>query len=191
MEQIHSITAWLAKHTWAASWLGAAATLIAAIGAIVTLALIWRQIRIARLALGADLIFRADEKFYHMRKERKEAAECLLSFKKGSKDDKADDVLDFFDTIGMLVRRKSLEKEVSWSVFYWWVVGYWEAAQRCDYIESKKKEYGEQTWEDFEKLYEETKKWEGEEEPWGDEKIDNFLNKEKSLSITAAILGLS
>ena len=176
MEQVHSITIWLAKHTWAASWLEA----LAAVGGFYFL---WRQLKNARLALNADLLFRADERFNHMRKERKETAECLLSFVKGSKDDRADDVFDFLDTIGMFVRRKNLEQELSWSVFYWWVIGYWEAAQRCHYIESKREEYGEQTWKDCEILYNEIKRWEREDEPWKDEDIDSFLNKERSLSI--------
>jgi hypothetical protein len=41
----------------------------------------------------------------------------------------AEDVLDFFETIGLLVRRDALDVETVWHTFYPWVEGWWHAAE--------------------------------------------------------------
>ncbi len=151
-------------YSWLASWIEAVGAIIGAVGTgAAFFAALWAikhgreqshtALEQSRVAVAADLVFRADEKFGRMRKERQEAAECLLAFKNNSEDDRADEVMDFFDTVGLLIRRKILDEETAWSLFYWWAVGYWEAAQKCDYVEKKRGEYGEATWEDFEVLY--------------------------------------
>jgi len=91
-----------------------------------------------------------------------------------------DEVFDFFDTVGLLVRRRVLDVEMAWSVFYYWVKGYGDAGEK--YIADKKGEYGSKTWEDFEYLCNKMKKLEGRDTQMTDGEIKDFLGKEKSLA---------
>lgn len=108
----------------------AIATIAIAMGSIFA---VTSQNNQSRIALGVDLVLRLDDRFNsaQFRQLRRNAASSLL--KKSSAP--PDEVLDFFETIGMLVRRGVLDEEVVWHTFFYWVNGYWYAAH--DYIKSK------------------------------------------------------
>lgn len=77
---------------------------------------------------------------------RSAAAKALLE----KPNDQIDDVLDFFDTVGYLVRVGALDKEMAWHTFFHWVRAYWYASK--DYVaETRLKE--PTVWEDFDQLY--------------------------------------
>ena len=73
--------------------------------------------------------------------KRRDAAAKSLSKKtyktptdKTSQD--ADDVLDFFETIGYLLSRGALDEKMVWHTFFHWIMGYCQAAE--EYISMKR-----------------------------------------------------
>ena len=79
------------------------AAVVASLTAI--LALIW-QTGNSRFQIGVDMLFKLDDKYYMvtaMREARRKAAKGI----KNGANEEIDDVLDFFEMIGLLVRRKA------------------------------------------------------------------------------------
>ncbi len=50
----------------------------------------------------------------------------------------AEDVFDFFDTVGLLVRVEALKAEIAHSLFFHWINLYWCSGEQ--YIKDKQKE---------------------------------------------------
>ena len=102
-----------------------------------------------KLALAADLSMKLDDRFNpdDFRQTRSHAAQALLS---GQKLDDAEDVFDFFDTVGLLVRTGALTKELAYSFFFHWINLYWVAGQ--GHIQEERKG-AKVLWENFEYLY--------------------------------------
>lgn len=86
---------------------------------------------------------------------RKELSEFLL--KKGDLQQKNDDVLVFFETMGLLTRKGVLDKEMVWSEFCWEVVRYYlaltEPKNQIKRLRDEAKDYT--LYGDFEWLYNE------------------------------------
>jgi hypothetical protein len=106
-----------------------------------------------RFAQSVELVLKMDDRFDSplIQKVRTKAARSLL--KKSTAD--LDDMLDFFETIGMLVRRGALDKEMAHEMFFPWIQGYYQAAHF--YILSVRKNRSD-IWEDLQYLYDETLK---------------------------------
>jgi hypothetical protein len=102
-----------------------------------------------KLSLAADLSMKLDDRFNpeDFRQIRSHAAQALLS---GQKLVDAEDVFDFFETVGLLVRTGALTKELAYNFFYHWINLYWVAGQ--GHIQEKRKA-AKSLWEDFEYLY--------------------------------------
>lgn len=62
---------------------------------------------------------------------RRGVAATILSLKGGpaSVDDKADDILGFFTTIGLLARRRTVDLTMVWALFQYPLHGYWLVAK--------------------------------------------------------------
>jgi hypothetical protein len=104
-----------------------------AIGTIVAiLALListWRQIAESkryRIAQSVELLLKLEDRFDNdeFRKIRKRAAKKLLKGDLYS----AGKILDFFETIGLLLERGVLDKDMVWSSFDYWIRAYTQAA---------------------------------------------------------------
>ena len=78
---------------------------------------------------------------------RSHAAQALLSSQKLVE---AEDVFDFFETVGLLVRTGALTKDLAYNFFFHWINLYWVAGQ--GYIQEKRK-VAKSLWEHFEYLY--------------------------------------
>ena len=74
-----------------------------------------------------------------MRRARRAAANGL----KAGRSDDVDDVLDFFETVGLLVQRGALDAEMVWSSFEYWIRFYTHIAD--SYIRKTRQEDGA-TW---------------------------------------------
>ncbi len=98
----------------------------------------------SRFQLGVDMLLKFNDKFAsdEFRKARRKAARGL---KQGTNDD-ADDVLDFFEMIGLLVRRKAINEKFVWHSFFYSVHRYCLLSK--DYIASSRKEDAT-IWEDL------------------------------------------
>lgn len=105
----------------------------------VTIIVLIVQIIRSRFAQSVDLILKLEQRFFgseDMTEARKRAAEALRSSPSSPSSD-IEDVLDFFDTLGLLVRRKALDKEMVWHTFYHWIHRYWLLSNA--YITEKQK----------------------------------------------------
>ncbi len=121
-------------------------TIILAIVAIV--ALFW-QTKSFRLSLAADLSMKLDDRFQEeeFRATRSKAARAL---KEHIAENEAEDVFDFFETVGMFVRLRALKAEIVHSLFFHWINLYWVAGR--DHIR-KRQTTAKCLWRDFESLY--------------------------------------
>jgi len=102
-----------------------------------------------RLSLSAELALKLDDRFNsdEFRRSRSIAARALLR-QDGMND--AEDVLDFFESVGLFMKSGALNEEVAYSFFFHWINLYWNAAQ--GHIQAKKRE-NNAAWQDLEYAY--------------------------------------
>ena len=93
-----------------------------------------------------------------------------------------EDVLDFFDTLGLFVRKEGISVELAWSFFYYWLDGYATVAR--DYINDYRRENAT-VWEDLVWLHDQVRSFEQRKLKCTAEKlnltmedIDKFLREE-------------
>lgn len=103
-------------------------TAIATIAALVAVGIAARQLWLFRVSLGVDVILRLEKQFDEndMCEKRRRAARALQS---GTSVEDVEPVLDFFETVGLLLRRRVVDKEVVWNSFAYWVLRYAELAR--------------------------------------------------------------
>ena len=99
--------------------------LVAALVAIVALILQTRQ---AAFVAGVDLLFNMYERFFsaEMLANRRRAALGLM----GTEPSAADDVLNFFEIVGLLTRRKALDDRMVWHMLSGCIVPYVNASEK-------------------------------------------------------------
>lgn len=173
----------------ATNWpiIAAVAATVSALVAVI--GVIW-QYRRARFSMGVDLIMKFVDQFSSPRMiaVRHAAANTLLKKPEERKDEdyfKVDDVLDFFETVGLLSRKKAVDDRFVWHSFYVWIDGYYQAAKQ--YIDDTQKEQ-KSTWIDLSNLHEKLRMIEKTEEGCSDEEtvmipddINRFLESEARL----------
>jgi hypothetical protein len=124
--------------------------IVASIGVIISLVVFIFQSRSARFRTSIELILKFDEQFNSesFKERRKEAASELLNDNSVI----AEDIYDLFDTIGFLVRKNAINGAIAWTIFYYWIHGYWSAGK--DHIENKRAVENDRTlWADFQYLH--------------------------------------
>src|SRR5215471_12548728 len=123
------------------------AALGSAIIGIIVATITYRQVR---RTTGAATYFQLEERFYHtdlMRGLRRRAAIELLS-PANAVFNAYDDLGDFFDFIGTLVRRRALDKEMARSSYYRRAAAFWHKGDERGAVKMAKK--GKPTrWDDF------------------------------------------
>jgi len=89
-------------------------------------AFMW-QIHRARFNQSVDLLFRLENDFFGPAKklQRVKASRDLLQ----GKVLEAEPILDFFETMALLLRRGALDTEIVWHTFFHWVDNYYEASK--------------------------------------------------------------
>lgn len=113
----------------------------AAIGAVlVALIAFLSESKRWRFSLSVDLILRLDSYFNssEFKKIRKKAATVILS--KTSKKEEmvsVEDVLNFFEMVAFLTRRRALDSEMVWYIFSYWMLRWYYCAK--DYIDMTRK----------------------------------------------------
>ncbi|MGA3009940.1 MAG: hypothetical protein ABSD72_06725 [Terracidiphilus sp.] len=148
------------------------ATSIAALAAATAVWVSWRgiikqneQAKVSRedfkLSLAADLSMKLDDRFNpeDFSQARSDAARALLS-NQNLVD--AENVFDFFETVGLLVRTGALTNELAYNFFFHWINLYWVAGQ--SHIEEKRK-VSRTLWQDFEYVYKEVREIETKKDP--------------------------
>jgi hypothetical protein len=160
---------------------------VGAIGAVIALFLSLMQIRASRIIASADFLIRLEANFNapNMLIQRKQILQIL---KQSPKDyrrmDMCRDVFDFFEEVGLLLRKKVLPTDLVWSDYCVWTLYYWTAFS--SYIEWTRKTEDDRTlYCEFEYLYEKMKKYERRrlKRQIGitPEKLADFINEEIDL----------
>ena len=108
---------------------------ISAAGTIVSLSAFAYQIHRARFNQSVDLLFRLENDFFGpaKREQRARAARDLMK----REPLEAEPILDFFETMGLLLRRKALDREMVAHTFSYWIERYYAALQ--PYIEERQR----------------------------------------------------
>jgi hypothetical protein len=152
---------------------------ISSVGIIVALsAFVW-QVRRARFNQSVDLLFKQENDFFGTAKkvQRVKAARGLLA----GQSLEAEPILDFFETMALLQRRKALDKEMVWHTFFYWVDHYYEATKSL--IESRQKT-DPLVWKDFVTFVLTLRKFQSERSgalpyrPPSPEQVKSFLEEE-------------
>ena len=114
--------------------------------ALALCAFIW-QVRRARFNQSIDLLFRLENDFFgsSKRQQRVRAAQDLLH----DKVLEAEPILDFFETMALLLRRGALDEELVAHTFFYWINHYYAACEQFIALRQKKNPL---VWKDLTKL---------------------------------------
>lgn len=105
-------------------------TSIAMIAILITIIGMWLENRRSRQITAIDLFLRTEEKFRHdkdMLETRKKASNALLN---GRVTPEVYDILNYFELVGELLKKRVFDNEMAWNSFYFRAVGYWFATQK-------------------------------------------------------------
>ncbi len=163
--------------------IAALASVVAASTAVVAVVV---ESRRSRFTFGIDLLTKLDERFQSgMQPRRRTAAQGLLT---GRPRD-SDDVLDFFDVLGILVKREALDPHLVWHFFFHWVNGY--ASAVGEYITTVRRD-NPTIWQDLSYLRRRLLTIEKRERRCGDsdvqlskDEVHRFLQEESALAPNA------
>jgi len=131
--------------------------------------------------LGVQTWLHVDPKFnsHELKLARKHLAEQLDPYVPANRDEVDDDVLNFFESVGLLYNRNLLNKELAESSFSYWAVGYWQAAKA--YIaDERRTEHDESIYGNFEAF---AKAMQKHKPLLSDTDLKDFLAAEKALEI--------
>ena len=100
---------------------------IQTVALIVTISVFMWQIHRARFNQSVDLLFKLEADFFGpaKRAQRARAAKDLLEGKLLE----AEPILDFFETMALLLRRGALDTELVKHTFFYWIDNYYEASR--------------------------------------------------------------
>lgn len=101
--------------------------IIPSLGVLVTAITLYYQIWRANFSMNLDLVLKLDDKFNSpdFKEIRKKVSQTMLNSESEEKFDDAEDVFDFFETLGYFVKHNALNKKIVWHTFYHWVHLYW------------------------------------------------------------------
>lgn len=162
---------------------------------LVTMALVfvtWRalvkQLAIARDQMRVENQLKNRELFDGKRMSAQRVALATQLLRRSRHEAVREDVMNFFEDMGMLLRRGYLDSEMMWETFSYYSVRWWEACE--DYVREERRQKGnDQTlFEDFEylanKMYQMGEKRLGlskTEQKLSQEEIEEFLREETRL----------
>jgi hypothetical protein len=106
---------------------------LSAAGVIISLSAFAYQVHRARFNQSVDLLFRLENDFFGAAK-RNQRANAARELAEG-RPLEAEPILDFFETMALLLRRKALDAEMVWHTFYYWIDNYYEVLR--PYIEER------------------------------------------------------
>jgi hypothetical protein len=149
---------------------------VAALAALAAVIIAIQQTSLSRMTMGADLIMRLNDQFEdkEFQRTRSDAAIAIRRLTPQNKG-RVEDVFDFFDTIGILVRRGALDKELAWSRFFYWLHGYHRWAK--PFLDEQRKAFPNR-YADFVWLHSKLAKIEVSKEPMNEVEWDDFLDEE-------------
>jgi hypothetical protein len=152
---------------------------IGSIGTVLAVSIAVRQIMLSRLTASADLLLRLEDRFDDegFLECRAAAAKAIKNTTKANKGD-IEDVFDFFETIGILVRKRALDKELVWSSFFYWLHGYYLFGKK--FLDEQRKNFPAR-YDEFVWLHNKLLKIEHSKRPSPESEWDMFLDEEAGL----------
>jgi len=152
---------------------------ISSAGTILAFAAFAWQVHRTRFNQSVDLLFRQENDFFGTAKkaQRVKAAHGLLA----GQILEAEPILDFFETMALLQRRKALDKEMVWHTFFYWIDHYYEAAK--DLIKTRQN-VDPLVWKDFVSFVSTLRKFQSERSgavpyrPPSPDQVTSFLEEE-------------
>jgi hypothetical protein len=141
-----------------AAWVAAIAAFLMVIGSLWA---VWWQVRRQRIIHSATIV--TDALYRYMSQEwrinRFLSATALRKHASGERIISSDlPVLNFFENMGYLVRKKAVDKEMVWNQFGWYVVRYYFALEKPPSLLERERESENDRvlWEEFEWLAKES-----------------------------------
>lgn len=117
--------------------------------ALIALVTLYFQNRSVKLTLAIDISMKLDDRFEAKRFcEARSRAAMALKLHENEVD--AEDIFDFFETVGLFTRIGALTPGIAHSRFFHWINLYWNAGR--DHIRMRQKN-SKLVWRDFEALY--------------------------------------
>ncbi|MEM2971350.1 MAG: hypothetical protein QW270_02875 [Candidatus Bathyarchaeia archaeon] len=156
---------------------------IGSIGAIAALALTYRQIKRADIIASADFLLKLETNFCseNMLKKRRKIMEILKNNPNDfEKMDECRDVFDFFEDLGLLLRKKAIPKELIWSAYCYWIQRYWTAFK--NYVYWVRNDNDPTLYCEFEYLFNEIHSY--DERKRNPSVLPFFLRRKKPIEIT-------
>lgn len=152
---------------------------VGSVGTISAVLLAVRQIRLSRLTGSADLLLRLEDRFdeEEFMSCRVKAATALKNTTESNQVD-IEDVLDFFETVGILVRKGALNDELVWSSFYYWLHGYFHYGKK--FLEVQRSKFPAR-YDEVIRLHKKLLKIEKSKRPSPDSEWARFLKEEASI----------
>jgi ribosomal-protein-alanine N-acetyltransferase len=131
-------------------------TAVAAVGAVFTLFLIYKQIASARDVSAYQFLRSEGERFESpgMARIRSNLARALITYSGKSEkiDDYAEEVCGYFEDLGLMLRKGITPKYFTWTMYYDYIVTYWPLLQ--SYVRRLRTGSGDSTYYcEFEYLY--------------------------------------
>ncbi len=87
------------------------------------------QVHRARFNQSVDLLFKLEGDFFGDRKEKQRALSAKNNLKNAADYAEMEDLLDFFETVAMLTRKKALNLYMVWHTFNYWIEHYYQIAR--------------------------------------------------------------
>jgi hypothetical protein len=137
------------------------------------------QVRRSRFSQSIDLLFKQENDFFgpEKRAQRVKAARDLLA----GNFLEAEPILDFFETMALLQRRKALDKEMVWHTFFYWIDHYYAATKD---LVAARQQVNPLVWKDLVTFVAVMRKFQAERQiappyhPPSPEQITEFLEEE-------------
>ena len=119
---------------------------ISASGTIIALSAFTYQVIRARFDQSIDLLFRLENDFFGAAKMKQRSLAATNYLRNNDDFKEMEDILDFFETISMLTRKKALRLYFVWHTFDYWIERYYAVAQPYIVKRQEKEPY---VWKDF------------------------------------------
>ncbi|MGH9449711.1 MAG: GNAT family N-acetyltransferase [Terriglobia bacterium] len=133
-------------------WIG-----LGAIGTVLTLCFIYKQVAAARNVNAYQFLRELDERYHspEMRRRRSNLARVLLTNPRNYDlvDQRAGEICDYFEDLGLLLRKRIVPQYLAWTMFDYRILRYWPWLSRC-YIPEYRRRKGDETYySEFEYLW--------------------------------------
>ena len=163
------------------AWLPAASPIISTVSVTLALIAFAYQVWRARFNQSVDLLFKLEADFFGSNAKKIQRAKAAFGLVAGHPIE-AEPILDFFETMALLLTRGALDEEMVWHTFFYWIDHYYAALE--PYIQSRQKQ-DPLVWNDLADLVQRVRTFQRQRlgasslPPLSDEEVARFLAEEQ------------